>query len=588
MRKLSVRTALPLALLAASACSTDDGSSPLEERLVFASSTVELDASLTGVVVVRNTGQAALGPVAVVGRSVTRDGAEVPGAEIVAAPGEIATLNPGDSAIVGLAVAGAEQLQAGAYAAQIDAVVGTRLYDSTAVSFSIAPTAGAVTSVTVSGPEGLARGDVGRFSAEVIDTAGQVIDLPVTWSVLPVDGGYVSAEGHAVGYQTGTLGVVATVGEAADTFAVSVSARPAASVSFTQLGHGAVVDRYTSDLWVNGGAAYTGTWGNRGEPGDMLYAWQVGGDSDPVLTDSVRVDAFTVNDVKIRADGKLAVMTHEYPSNQALGVTLLDTTDPLHPKPVGDYVAPSGTNWVGVHNTWLDGDYLYLVVDGTVSNRGLWILDVSDPSQPALVGQYWGGDAANCAGSCFLHDVYVRDGLAFLSHWDAGLVILDVGNGVRGGSPQNPAVVGRVHTTSGQTHNAWYWPEAGYVFVGEEDFNSTAPGRLHVVDVRDLTKPVEVATYSVPGDTPHNFWLDEDRGILYAAWYTQGVQAIDVNGELLGSLDRQGRRLGGLVYQSSGTCPGGSGQCTWAPQLVGDRLFVSDLNSGLWVFRPVL
>ena len=33
------------------------------------------------------------------------------------------------------------------------------------------------------------------------------------------------------------------------------------------------------------------------------------------------------------------------------------------------------------------------------------------------------------------HDVYVRDGLAFLSHWDAGLIILDVGNGMAGGSP---------------------------------------------------------------------------------------------------------------------------------------------------------
>ena len=59
-----------------------------------------------------------------------------------------------------------------------------------------------------------------------------------------------------------------------------------------------------------------------------------------------------------------------------------------------------------------------------------------------------------------------------------GLIILDVGNGVAGGSPTSPVEVGRVQTTGGQTHNAWYWPAGGYVFVGEEDFN--APGFMHV------------------------------------------------------------------------------------------------------------
>ena len=59
---------------------------------------------------------------------------------------------------------------------------------------------------------------------------------------------------------------------------------------------------------------------------------------------------------------------------------------------------------------------------------------------------------------------------AFLSHWDAGLIILDVGNGIAGGSPASPVEVSRIKTVGGQTHNAWYWPAAGYVFVGEENF----------------------------------------------------------------------------------------------------------------------
>jgi hypothetical protein len=37
-----------------------------------------------------------------------------------------------------------------------------------------------------------------------------------------------------------------------------------------------------------------------------------------------------------------------------------------------------------------------------------------------------------------MHDTYVRDGIAFVSAWDQGLVLYDVGNGIRGGTPANP------------------------------------------------------------------------------------------------------------------------------------------------------
>jgi hypothetical protein len=192
--------------------------------------------------------------------------------------------------------------------------------------------------------------------------------------------------------------------------------------------------------------------------------------------------------------------------------------------------------------------------------------------------------ASFAAETSFLHDVLVRDGLAFLSHWDAGLIILDVGHGIAGGSPRTPVEVSRLATAGGQTHNAWFWPAAGYVFVGEEDFDT--PGVLHVVDMRDLFRPREVATFAVPGETPHNFWLDEERGILYAAWYTAGVRAIDVSGELLGELEKQDREVAAAVYGSDAGCRSLDGTCAWAPQLLEGLVHVSDLNTGLWVFRP--
>ena len=224
-----------------------------------------------------------------------------------------------------------------------------------------------------------------------------------------------------------------------------------------------------------------------------------------------------------------------------------------------------------VHNAWIEGDYVYAIVYPNGPGV-LYIIDISNPADPQAVKGFY-------AGSSGAHDVYVRDGLAFVSHMDAGLVILDVGNGIAGGSPTNPVEVSRVQTEGGNTHNAWYWPDAGYVFVGEE---SNRPGVLHVVDVSDLSNPVEVATFRNSRGNPHNFWLDEVRGILYVAWWRRGLKAIDVNGELLGGLDTQGRLLGSITYGGDG----GFDTSSWGAQLHDGLVYVSEATSGLWIFRP--
>ena len=38
----------------------------------------------------------------------------------------------------------------------------------------------------------------------------------------------------------------------------------------------------------------------------------------------------------------------------------------------------------------------------------------------------------------YLHDIQVKDGFAYLAYFKDGLVILDVGNGMKGGTPENP------------------------------------------------------------------------------------------------------------------------------------------------------
>jgi hypothetical protein len=62
-----------------------------------------------------------------------------------------------------------------------------------------------------------------------------------------------------------------------------------------------------------------------------------------------------------------------------------------------------------------------------------------------------------------------------------------------------------------------------------------------VLDVTDITKPREVATYSVPEAGSHNIWVVDD--VMYMGYYNGGARVVDVSGELRGELYRQGREI---------------------------------------------
>ena len=181
-----------------------------------------------------------------------------------------------------------------------------------------------------------------------------------------------------------------------------------------------------------------------------------------------------------------------------------------------------------------------------------------------------------------IHDTFIRDGLAFVCAWNTGVMIFDVGNGVAGGSPSHPQLISTYATPGGEDHNAWwFWnPHTGekkYLFVGQEgpgQIGSSSVGDIHVLDVSDLAHPSEVASFHLDSAGTHNFWMDEDAQILYAAYYNQGVVALDVSGTLLGDLS--GRLIDSIR-------PGGVGNTyTWGVQLDNGSLYAIDMLSGFW------
>ena len=84
------------------------------------------------------------------------------------------------------------------------------------------------------------------------------------------------------------------------------------------------------------------------------------------------------------------------------------------------------------------GTHIYLTNDGT---GYMHVIDINDPYHPKEVARWT--TRPDQIGNA-LHDIDVQDGLAYLSYWNEGLVILDVGNGIKGGSPSKPAAGGAV------------------------------------------------------------------------------------------------------------------------------------------------
>jgi hypothetical protein len=386
----------------------------------------------------------------------------------------------------------------------------------------------------------------------------------------------VYPDGAFVAEEPGQYVVSAELGGGSEHVAIEVLPR-VHDVKFELVGHGGVATAHTADLWVFGDVAYLGTFMD-----DHLRVFDISDPARPVLTDSIQVDARRINDVMANPEKGFAIMTREGAANRVNGIAVLDITDPLHPKIASEYTE---TVPGGVHTTWIVDELVYLTHNGTGDMR---IIDVSDRANPREVGR-WGIDNPNRV----LHDIFVKDGIAYLSYWDDGLVILDVGGAGKGGTPTQPVVVSRIYYPEGNTHTAWRWKD--YVFVGDEIFPEdwdmdrpiAARGYIHVIDVSDIENPVEVAKYAVPEAGAHNIWIDDEDETLYLAYYQAGLRALDVSGELRGDLYAQGREIDRYDTSASEGVALPNVPFAATVMLKDGQIYTVDLNSGLWIHRMV-
>ncbi len=432
-------------------------------------------------------------------------------------------------------------------------------------------------------------GDVLRLTAGALDDAGQLVaggSVHWSWEALedqPFDALQVDADdgrtGVIVPNEPGLYRVTAQIGGVWHDVLVRALPRPPRR-EISLVAHGVVpTGQATTDLWAFEGRngrdyVYTGTY-----HGNLMYAWDISDPAGPVIVDSVEFDGRRVNDVKINGARSLAVVTSEHASDRKNGITVLDITDPAHPRKLSHYT--DGLTG-GVHNTWIVDDLVYAVHYGT---RAVHIIDVSNPTAPEEVGRWQLPNPDR-----FLHDVTVLDGYAYLSYWNDGVVIIDIGAGTHGGTPTEPALVSqftysyRLGSESyANTHHAIRYGD--YVFTGDEIFGCAEcvngpRGYIHVIDVSDIDNPRKVGWYRVPEAGSHNLWAEDDK--LYIGYYQAGLRVVDISGELRGDLYRQGREIAWYMTEDgTGSLPNSTD--TWGAQPFKGKIYASDSASGLWI-----
>ena len=376
----------------------------------------------------------------------------------------------------------------------------------------------------------------------------------------------------------------------------AVSARTVIGVSprdvrrkFTVMSRGSITNTHTSDLWPwtgKDGRDYciVGTWGGDG----YAIIFDITNLSNIIKTDSIRVDARTINDVMVSPDGRYAAVAREGASNRVNGVVILDLANPAHPK-----IASSFDQELtgGVHNMFATNDHLFAISGGSK----YVIIDVKDIYKPKYVSEYRHPNAR-------IHDLWVHDGIAYSAQGGAGAVVVDVGNGKYGGTIEKPKLITVFPINSGHEIFPYFQKSTGkvYLFLGDEEMRTgrvwegsnwintmyekgsapqTTGGYVHIIDFTDPLHPRKVGRYHLEDYGAHDIIVEND--VLYQAYYDGGVRIVDVSGELLGNLAEEHREIAVFKpFDPNGFTANAAFVMNVMPWK-GQILF-TDFNTGLW------
>lgn len=229
------------------------------------------------------------------------------------------------------------------------------------------------------------------------------------------------------------------------------------------------------------------------------------------------------------------------------------------------------------HNIFIDTENGRLYAAGTNSaNSGLVVLDLTqDPDAPVSLGA---PTLTQGQIGGYVHDVYVRDNMAYCSHGNTNsFIIWDFNDAA------NPVYIAST-VSNGYNHSSWLSDDGNTVIFAEEVPTGLPLGLLDVSDMMNdnlelyqyFKFPLLAPTHE--GSTPHNPFILGD--LVYTSYYEDGVMVFDIsdpnNPFLTAYYD---------TYPSNTNYNGYAGCWGVYPYLPSGNILASDMSNGLFLLK---
>ena len=224
------------------------------------------------------------------------------------------------------------------------------------------------------------------------------------------------------------------------------------------------------------------------------------------------------------------------------------------------------------HNLFVDAanEILYVVGSDTKSD-GLIIFDLSNnPSEPQLLSE-------KTLPGGYVHDIFIKDDIAFCSHGFKGLYIYDVSN------PIAPILKANLNT-NGYNHSSWGMKEDGLLIYAQEIPIGMPLGILNYSNylendlspISNFKEPLLGPDYV--DNTAHNPYVIGDYAVV--SYYEDGVVIFDLTDPSAPT------RVAYYDTYSNGTYSGYEGCWGVYPFLPSGNILASDISNGLFIIKP--
>jgi choice-of-anchor B domain-containing protein len=251
----------------------------------------------------------------------------------------------------------------------------------------------------------------------------------------------------------------------------------------------------------------------------------------------------------------------------------------------------STSHFLRAHNIYIDVPNARLYVAGSNGNgtagappsEGLIIYDLSqNPANPTMIKKINFDTLINTPSlNMYVHDVYVKDNIAYASHGNSGFYMWDVSdvNDIKHLGHLNP-------NSSWYNHSSWLHPNGTHALIAEETHGRPL-AVFELVPQNDTFDINEVKRFNNPLENPivnnivHNpFFLGNG---LYLAYYHDGIQVYDLTDPLnpirIAYYD---------TYPQNTTYSSYYGAWGVYPYLPSGTIVASDINHGLFLLKMQL